>query len=189
MKLFLLGLVLFFVPHFYSALRSRADGKDIRKSMGELKYMGRYSIVTMVGFIIMIIGFARAPNGATLFAAPHDLHHISWVFMLPAFILLASAYTPTGFIKRTLQHPMMLGVLIWAGFHLAVGGDLKRVLMFGLFFAYAGVSLICAYKRGTDLKDKAPKPIGDVLAVILGLVVTGVFMHGGHVALFGVSSV
>jgi len=45
MKLFLLGLVLFFVPHFYSALRSRADGKDIRKSMGELKYMGRYSIV------------------------------------------------------------------------------------------------------------------------------------------------
>jgi len=27
--------------------------------MGELKYMGRYSIATMVGFIIMIIGFAR----------------------------------------------------------------------------------------------------------------------------------
>ena len=102
---------------------------------------------------------------------------------------LVSAYMPVGFIKRSVQHPMMLAVFIWAGFHVAVGGDLKRVLMFGLFFVYAGVSLICAYKRGTDLKDKPAKPMGDVLAIIVGLVITGVFMHGGHVALFGVSPV
>ena len=61
--------------------------------------------------------------------------------------------------------------------------------MFGVFFAYAFVSLICAYKRGTVLKDKAAKPMGDILAIIIGLVLTGVFMHGGHVALFGVSPV
>ena len=189
MTLFVLGLILFFVPHFFSALRSRKNGKDIRERWGEAKYMGLYSVVTLIGFIAMIIGFARAPNGETLFAAPHDLHHISWVFMMPAFILLVSAYMPVGFIKRSVQHPMMLGVLIWAGFHLAVGGDLKRVLMFGLFFAYAGVSLICAYKRGTDLKDKTVKPMGDVLAVIIGLAITGLFMHGGHTALFGVSPV
>ena len=96
---------------------------------------------------------------------------------------------PLGYIKRAVQHPMMLAVLIWAGFHLAIGGDLKRVLMFGFFFAYAGVSLICAYKRGTDLKDKPAKPMGDILAVIVGLVLTGFFMHGGHVALFGVSAI
>jgi len=61
--------------------------------------------------------------------------------------------------------------------------------MFGLFFAYAGVSLICAYKRGTDLKDKPAKPMGDILAIIVGLVFMGVFMHGGHMALFEVSAV
>ena len=72
---------------------------------------------------------------------------------------------------------------------MAIGGDLKRVLMFGLFFTYALVSLICAYKRGTNLKDKPAKPIGDILAVIVGLVITGVFMHGGHVVLFGVPPV
>ena len=94
-----------------------------------------------------------------------------------------------GHIKRSVQHPMMLGVLIWAGFHLAIGGDLKRVLMFGLFFVYALISLICAYRRGTDLKDKKAKPIGDVLAVMIGLAITGLFMHGGHTALFGVSPV
>ena len=189
MTLFVLGLILFFVPHFFSALRSRKNGKDIRKSIGEAKYMGLYSAVTLLGFFAMIIGFARAPNGETLFAAPHSLHHISWVFMMPALILLASAYMPVGYIKRTVQHPMMLAVLIWAGFHLAVGGDLKRVLMFGLFFVYALISLICAYWRGTDLKDKTVKPMGDVLAVIIGLAITGLFMHGGHTALFGVSPV
>ena len=96
---------------------------------------------------------------------------------------------PLGYIKRSVQHPMVLAVLIWAGFHLAVGGDLKRVLMFGLFFAYTLVSLICAYKRGTSLKDKPAKPMGDILAVIVGLILTGVIMHGGHVTLFGVSAV
>ena len=189
MALYSFGLALFFIPHFFSAMRSRAEGKDIRKSIGEAKYMGLYSVVTLIGFIAMIIGFARAPNGEPLFAAPHSLHHISWVFMMPALILLASAYMPLGYIKRNVQHPMMLAVLIWAGFHFAVGGDLKRVLMFGLFFAYAAVSLIFAYKRGTDLKGKAAKPIGDILAVIVGLVLTGLFMHGGHVVLFGVSPV
>ena len=189
MALYSFGLALFFIPHFFSAMRSRAEGKDIRKSIGEAKYMGLYSAVTLLGFFAMIIGFARAPNGETLFAAPHSLHHISWVFMMPALILLASAYMPLGHIKRAVQHPMMLAVLIWAGFHLAVGGDLKRVLMFGLFFAYAFVSLICAYKRGTSLKDKPAKPIGDILAIILGLVITGVFMHGGHLILFGVPPV
>ena len=165
MALFIFGLGLFFVPHFYSAMRSRTEGKDIRKSIGEAKYMGLYSIVTLIGFIAMIIGFARAPNGAALFTGPHDLHHISWVFMMPALILLASAYMPLGYIKRSAEHPMMLAVLIWAGFHLAIGGDLKRVLMFGLFFAYAGVSLICAYKRGTDLKDKPAKPMGAICPI------------------------
>ena len=189
MALYSFGLALFFIPHFFSAMRSRAEGKDIRKSIGEAKYMGLYSAVTLLGFFAMIISFARAPNGETLFAAPHSLHHISWVFMMPALILLACAYMPVGHIKRAVQHPMMLGVFIWSGFHLAVGGDLKRVLMFGLFFAYAAVSLICAYKRGTNLKDKPAKAIGDILAIIIGLVITGVFMHGGHVALFGVSAV
>ena len=189
MTLFVLGLILFFVPHFFSALRSRKNGKDIRKSIGEAKYMGLYLAVTLLGFFAMIIGFARAPNSETLFAAPHSLHHISWVFMMPALILLASAYMPLGYIKRAVQHPMVLAVLIWAGFHLAVGGDLKRVLMFGLFFAYTLVSLICAYKRGTVLKAKPAKPMGDILAIIVGLVLTGVLMHGGHVALFGVSPV
>ena len=190
MTLFILGLALFFIPHFFSALRSREDGKDIRKTMGEAKYMGLYSVITLIGFIAMIIGYAQAPNGDVLYAAPHDLHHTAWMIMFPAFILLAAAYMPIGYIKRTVQHPMMLGVLIWAGLHVAMGGDLKQLLLFGSFFAYAVISLFGAYKRGTlALKDKPASALGDVLAIIAGLLLIGIFMHGGHVKLFGTSPI
>ena len=118
MALFIFGLALFFIPHFYSALRSRAEGKDIRKSIGEAKYMAIYSSAAFFGLIAMIAGFANAPNGAALFTGPHDLHHISWVFMMPALILLASAYMPLGYIKRSVQHPMMLAVLILSLIHI-----------------------------------------------------------------------
>ena len=189
MTIYILGLALFFIPHFFSALRSREEGKDIRKTMGEAKYMGLYSVITLIGFIAMIIGYAQAPNGDVLHAAPHDLHHIAWMIMLPAFILLAAAYMPMGYIKRTVQHPMMLGVLIWAGLHVAMGGDLKQILLFGSFLAYAVISLFGAYKRGTNLRDKPVKPLGDVLAIIAALLLIGVFMHGGHVKLFGASPI
>lgn len=189
MTLFILGLALFFIPHVFSALRSREDGKDIRKTMGEAKYLGLYSGVTLIGFIVMIIGYIKAPHGAPLYSPPHDLHHIAWMVMLPALILLAAAYTPMGYIKRTVQHPMMLGVLIWAGLHLAMGGSQKRVLLFGAFFVYALISLLGAYKRGTDLKDNPVTALGDVLAIIVGLLLVWVFMHGGHVAMFRASPV
>ena len=131
MTLFYSGLALFFIPHFYSAMRSRAEGKDIRVKLGEAKYMGLYSVVTLIGFGLMIWGYVKAPNADLIFEGPHTLHHLAWIPMMIAFILLISAYTPVGHIKRTVQHPMMLATLIWAGTHLAMGGDLKRILLFG----------------------------------------------------------
>jgi len=186
MSIFITGLVLFFLPHFYSAARSRADGKDIRAKIGEKKYMGLYSVVTGLGFALIIWGYIKAPDGELLWSGPHELHHYAWVFMIPAMILIMAAYTPLGHIKRTVQHPMMLGVLIWALTHLAMGGDQKRVLLFGSFAAYALISLLFAYKRGTNLKDKPANKSGDIQALVFGLVVFGMIFHGGHQFAFGV---
>lgn len=184
MTLFYIGLALFFIPHFFSAIRSRADGKDIRIRMGEAKYMGLYSLITLIGFALMIWGYIKAPNGTPLFEGPHELHHYAWLPVLISFVLLVSAYSPVGHIKRTVQHPMMLATLIWSLSHLLMGGDLKKVLLFGGFAAYSVVSLLFAFKRGTDLRSKSVHIKGDIIAVITGLVLTGVMMHGGHLFLF-----
>ncbi len=187
MMLLYTGLALFFIPHFYSAMRSRAEGKDIRVRMGEGKYMGLYSIVTLIGFGLMLWGYAKAPNGAPLFEGPHLLHHFAWIPMMIAFILLISAYTPLGHIKRTVQHPMMLATLIWSLTHLLMGGDLKKVLLFGGFAAYSFVSLVFAFGRGTELRSQPAKIKGDIIAIILGLILMGAIMHGGHLFLFKAS--
>lgn len=189
MTIFYIGLALFFIPHFYSAMRSRAEERDIRAKMGEAKYMGLYSLITLAGFVLMIWGYAKTPPGEILFEGPHDLHHYAWVFMVISFTLLAAAYTPIGYIKRTVQHPMMLAVLIWGASHLVMGGDLRKLLLFGGFTAYALISLAFGYKRGTDLKSKSPKFMGDIIAIIAGLILTGIMMHGAHLYLFKASPV
>lgn len=189
MTVFILGLALFFIPHFYSALRSREDGKDIRVRLGYAKYMGLYSLVSLAGLALIIYGYSQIPDEPVLYAGPHGLHHYSWLFMIPALILVVAANTPTGYIKRAVHHPMMIGVLIWALFHLATGGDMKRIVLFGAFALYAVFSLICAFKRGTDLKSKTPKPLGDVLAIAIGLGLSALLIHGGHALLFGASAI
>jgi len=189
MFLFILGLSLFFIPHFYSALRSREVEKDVRRRLGYAKFMGLYSIVTLAGLILMIIGYSQIPTGALLYSGPQWLNQLSWVFMVPALILIVVANFPAGHIKRSLQHPMMIGILIWAVFHLVTGGELRRVILFGAFTAYALVSLNRAFARGTKLKEKPAKPLGDILSIAVGLVISAIFLHGGHQALFGVPAV
>jgi len=184
MTIFIIGLILFFVPHFYSALRSRADGKDQRVKIGYAKFMGIYSLITGLGLVLIIWGYIKAPSSALVFEGPHELHHRSWMIMLPAFVLLMAAYTPAGYIKNTVQHPMMLGILIWSAVHLAMGGDSKKVALFGLFAAYSLVSLICAYRRGRSVSNST-RVIGDVMAIIAGFALTGLMLHGGHQMLIG----
>jgi len=180
---------LFFIPHFYSAARSRVDGRDIRQKIGEAKYMGLYSVITGLGLSLLIWGYIKAPQGDVVFTGLHIFHHYAWVVMMPALILLISAYTPLGYIKRAVQHPMMLAVLLWAVVHLATGGDLKHVLLFGSFALYALVSLFYAYRREAQLKDASPKLMGDIIAIFIGLAVSGALLHGLHKIAFGAPAI
>lgn len=186
MALFLIGLIGFFGLHFYSALRSRAEGKDIRKRWGEARYMGLYSVLSLIFFIAMLIGYGRAPEGAPLWIGPDIARTLSVPLNVLALILLTAAYTPTGRIKRAVHHPMMIATFIWALSHLFIGGDLKKVLLFGAFALYSAVSVMAAFRRG-DRVDAYPRTIGDVLAVIGGGVLSALLIYGGHALLFGVS--
>ena len=188
MTLFLIGLAGFFGLHFYSALRSRADGRDIRKRWGEARYMSLYSVASLAFFIAMLVGYGRAPDGAPLWIGPELARTLSIPLNIIALILLAAAYTPTGRIKRTVHHPMMFGILLWSVSHLFIGGDLKKVLLFGAFALYSAVSISAAFRRG-DRVDAFPRTIGDVLAILIGGVMSAALIYGGHALLFGVSPI
>ncbi|MEL6687061.1 MAG: NnrU family protein [Pseudomonadota bacterium] len=186
MTLFYICLIGFFGLHFFSALRSRADGKDIRKRMGEARYMGLYSLLSLAFFIVMLVGYGGAPEGAPLWVGPSIAYTLALPLNVIALILLAAAYAPTGKIKRAVHHPMMFGVLIWSLSHLLIGGDLPKVLLFGAFAAYSAVSIIAAFRRG-DKVDAFPRTFGDIMAVLGGGTASLALIYGGHALIAGVS--
>lgn len=191
MTFLILGLVIFFGTHLFSAYRSREPGKDIRAKMGQGPYMGLYSLVSLAGFALIVWGYGAARPAPVLYVPPSYFAHINMGLMLFAMVFLAAAYMPTGHIKKAVKHPMLLAVKIWATGHLLANGELNSVLLFGSFLAYGVLDRIAVKKRG----DNGPGPdvkanvMGDVGAVVVGLGAYAVIAHWAHPILFGVSAV
>lgn len=185
-SLFFGGLTLFFAAHFFTTFRPRGE-RDIRERMGRGPYMGLYSLVSLAGFVAMVWGFAGIKPWIPLWHPPAWSRHVTMALMLPAFVLLVAAYTPTGFIKKAVGHPMLLAVLLWSLGHLIANGDLAGIALFGAFFVYSLVDRFAVRARG----DRGPKPaspsiLGDMIAVAIGLAVYGLFIYDLHDRLIGI---
>lgn len=167
------GLVLFFGTHFYAAFRSRAPGKDLREKLGYGPYMGLVSLIAVPGFILMVYGFGAARPAPILYQPPIWMAHLNLLLTLPAMILLAAAYLPTGYIKKAAKHPMLAATKLWAFGHLLANGELNSVLLFGSFLAFGVIDRIAAKRRGdTGPGPEAVPSVGaDIGAVIIGIAV------------------
>ena len=189
MMYMVLGLVIFFGTHLFSAYRSREAGKGLRVKMGEGPYMGLYSLLSLAGFALIIWGYGAARPAPILYTPPAFLAHINLLLMAFAMIFLAAAYLPTGHIKKAVKHPMLLAVKVWAFGHLLANGELNSVLLFGSFLAYGVLDRIAVKKRGDNGPgpDAAVNVMGDVAAVVVGLGVYAAILLWLHPILFGVA--
>ena len=105
---------------------------------GDNAWKGLYTLVSIVGFVLIIWGFSMARDtGPILYTPPVWMVHINLVLMLFSMILPAVYGTPAGRLKAAVKHPMLLAVKIWALGHLLANGDLASVLLFGTFLAWA----------------------------------------------------
>ena len=170
MTYLLTGLVLFFAAHFYSAFRSRTPEKDIRQKIGYGRYMGLYSLVSAVGLGLIIFGYADARPAEILYTPPGWGRTAALFLMLPALILLTSAYLPAGHIKKRHRHPMIIGVAVWAVAHLLANGDIASVLLCGSFLAFAVIDRLALAMRGDEgaFSDAPAKISYDLGAVAIG---------------------
>ena len=183
----ILGLVIFFAPHLFSAFRSRVPVKDLRRKMGYAPFMGLYSLVAIIGFVLIVYGYGASRGAGYVYTPPSWGRHVNMGLMLPALIFLVAAYLPTGHIKRMLKHPMLVAVKLWAFGHLLANGELNSVILFGSFLAYAVIDRIAVKKRGDNgpPRDAPVSALPDILAVIIG---TGLYMailFRLHALLFG----
>ncbi|MEQ9506347.1 MAG: NnrU family protein [Hyphomonas sp.] len=188
MTYLILGLVIFFGAHLFSAFRSRAPGKDLKVKMGTGPYMGLYSLVSLAGFVLIVWGYGAARPAQILYVPPPGLAHLNLVLMLPAMVLLVASQLPAGRISKAVKHPMLLAVKIWAFGHLLANGELNSVILFGSFLAYGVIDRIAVKKRGDNGPgpDKVLSGRSDLIAIGAGLALYAVILVWLHPILFGV---
>ncbi|MEO0363967.1 MAG: NnrU family protein [Pseudomonadota bacterium] len=187
MTLLITGLVLFLGIHSIGIV-ANARRDQLAKSLGPLGWRALYSIVAIVGFVLIIKGYAAARLDPTvLWYPPRWTSHVTAVLMLPVFVFLLAAYLP-GRIKDALKHPMLVATKIWALAHLFANGTLADVLLFGGFLVWAVADRISLKRRVARTTVSLPKTgANDVIAVIGGLALYGGFVAYLHKALIGVA--
>ncbi len=185
MALLILGLVIFLGVHSLSIV-SRPTREAMVARYGEGTFKGLYSILAVVGFVLIVWGYGEARESPVIiWDPPVFMRHISATLMLFAFPLLFAAYLP-GRIKATVKHPMLAAVKIWAFAHLIANGTLADIVLFGGFLAWAVVDRISVKRRGVVVAGGG-NIWNDVVAVVLGLAVYLLFTFWLHEWLFGVS--
>jgi len=187
MPLMIAGLIIFLGIHCVSIV-APAWRDAMAARLGEWPWKGIYGVISLVGFVLIVKGYAAARLEPTFVYMPAAwLRHAAFALMLPVFPLLLAAYLP-GRIKTRAKHPMVLAVKFWALAHLLANGTLADVILFGSFLAWAVADRI-------SLKRRAPRPVpglpasalNDVVVVVGGLLLYVGFAIWLHPLLIGIS--
>lgn len=214
MTLLICGLFLFIATHsvriFAEPLRTTLVAR-----MGEWPYKGVLAVLSLLGFWLLLTGYAQARLETwVVWTPPAFLRHIMWLMMLFALVLLVAAYVPRNHLKKRLKHPMVLSVKVWALAHLLVNGQMHQMVVFGAFLVWAVLSFRAARKRdalanalhlegdgagassgeasvATQVNDAPAAPPAQWLSTLLCLVIGGAawaaLLWRFHAEWFGVS--
>ena len=188
MSLLILGLVLFLGVHSTRAVADGWRGAMIAK-LGEGAWKGAYSVLSLVGFVLIVYGYgvARA-DPVVLWNPPIWTRHVAALLTIPAFILLAAAYVPRNRIKAAIGHPMIVGTKVWALAHLFANGNLADLFLFGGFLVWAVLAFRAARRRDRTSGIRYPSGPASltIVTIAVGLVAWAAFAFALHGWLIGV---
>ncbi len=170
MFLFFLGMAIFLSMHSLGILAKAWRDRQVTR-LGALGWKGIYSLISAIGFILMIVGFGQARDASyRLYAPPGWLHYLTILLTLAAFILIAAAYVPRNHLKQWLGHPMLAGVIAWAFGHLASIGMLRDVILFSSFLIWAIIDFVVSRRHDQIVGTIYPAGTlrGDLLSLVIG---------------------
>ena len=189
MLVLILGLILFLGVH---SVRIFAEG--LRQStiarLGDGPWKGIYSVISIVGFVLIIWGYGIArQDPVLLWISPIWLRHVAILLNLIAFVLFAAYLVPSGYLKARLGHPMLLSVKVWAFAHLLANGTLADLLLFGAFLVWAVADFAAARRRdrANGIVRRAGPIRNDALAVLVGFAIWAAILWRLHEWVVGVS--
>lgn len=177
----ILGLIIFLGSHL--ALRAKFI-QDFKAKIGQMPFKGIFSIFSLVGLILIIVGYSQfRPIAPELYIAPKWGKHLNYLFTLVSMIMLVSGYLK-GKIAAILKHPQLNAIKFWAFGHLIANGDLASFILFASFLGFAIISRVLqpktekvAVKWGRN--DEASIAFGILLWIAIG--------YKLHPILFGVN--
>lgn len=187
MLVLILGLILFLGVHSVRIVAEPLRSRRIA-ARGQGAWRGIYSLVSILGFVLIIWGYGMARQTApVLYEPPVALKHVSLLLMLFSMIAIAAYALPAGRLKALLKHPMLVAVKLWALAHLLANGDLASLVLFLAFLAWAVADRTSVKRRGAPVPVAGPA-LWDAAAVVLGAALFALFVWGGlHEWLIGVS--
>ena len=188
MTLLVLGLAVFLGVHSVRIVAD--DWRSARiAAMGEARWKLAYSVIALVGLVLIVYGYGQARQATVLlYAPPIWMRHVAALLSLPAFMLIAAAYVNGTRIKARVGHPMILGVKLWAVAHLLANGTAADVVLFGAFLVWAVLDYVAARRR--DRVAGTVYAIGpvsrDLIAIGAGGLAWALFGFVLHAPLIGV---
>lgn len=187
MTTLLLGLLLFLGIHSLAIIDHELRDR-LAARFGELGWKAIYSLISLLGFVLMLRGYGAALGQLPmLFTPPQVLKTAATLLMLPVFPLLVAAYFP-GKIKELTSHPMLLATKLFALAHLLVSSSLAGLLLYGSLLIWAILDRISLDRRPSRPAPGAPaKKYNDAIALTAGLAFYLYFLLAGHGQLLGVA--
>jgi uncharacterized membrane protein len=171
MLVLIAGIIIFLGAHTFTTFRGARAA--LIENAGAGTYKGLYSVVSFVGFVLIVWGFTRyrADGLIPVWSPPAGTRHLTILLMWFAFIALACMSKSPGRIRGWLRHPMLVAIKIWALAHLLANGDAGGMLLFGSFLAWAVFDRIAVKRRGDMGASRvATFTRGDAVAVGAGTV-------------------
>jgi uncharacterized membrane protein len=189
MATLVLGLVIFLGLHSIRILADPLRAQAIAR-LGQNGWRGAYSLLSAIGFVLIVWGFAVARfNAPQLWTPLPGARHLTIFLMLVSMLLLAAYIFKQSHIAVAVHHPMLWSVVVFGLSHLIANGSAADAVLFGAFFVWAAADLISSYAR--DRQNSVIYPEANwgatIGAIVLGLALWAVIALWLHFWLFGVS--
>ena len=134
------------------------------RAIGERAYVGVYSVVSIVVFVLLVRAYNAAVPTSLLWPTNDVLRLVPLVLMPLALLLVIGglltrnptslgvvledgAEVPVAGVMRITRHPVQCGILIWSLSHLLANGDWPSLLFFGSLALTSGYGMLLIDKR------------------------------------------
>ena len=180
--LLVLGVFLWIDAHWIKRLLPNVRvAMDTRMGAGPAR--GLIAALIIASLVMMVVGY-RGSETIPVYTPFSWAGHLNNLLMIFAVICMGMGASK-GRMRTWFRHPMLTGVVVWAGAHLLVNGDLASIILFGGMGLWAFISRILINRaEGVWKRPEAGPVSGDirllVISAVIFVVIVGIHIWLGY---------